>query len=629
MTSGFGVPRGAVPAPSPERDPLRPGTAEAVPDRLDALIDAGACWKPALSPDGRSVAFIADDAGCPQLFLSPVGLWAPRRVTTGPHEVVDVSWSRDGGLIGYAVAPRTGGPQLCVAGADGGNPRPMFVAHNESAFPGCWTPDGRAFAFSTTLGSVAGGCTVYLLDLTASTLLPLAPAHAGDGHVTVADISGNRTRVLLQDASGGPAAVTLVDRAVRRRVPLTPPLGTLDGASVVEVDRPCFDASARTVFVRVRLAPDEISDTMRTALAAVALDEVGDPVAWQLVASRRDAALAGYALAGDRSVAVLCWQTGGFSELEVWTLGGARQPVVLPIAGTVGSVSVNESGTSAVFDLSAPREPRSLWRLDVVDGRVARLGLPPGSVPPQAALIAPELVTVSTAAGSRAQGWLFRPGADRRTGAAVVGLPDDPAAPSAPVYSALHQCLLDLGIAVFVPRPAASDDLAAAVGQIREVAAALLEVGIVDAGRLGIYGIGAGGSLAAASSAAAPDLFAAAVDVCGSRGLDGLLPGTAGPAARETGTDGPMAARTPTLVIHGGHDGRMPLPAAEQVVDALAARQIPVELLVLDDDGDVRRARPAQRQSTAAAVGWFRDHLVGRPGEPRLDGDRGIGSVHP
>jgi hypothetical protein len=56
------------------------------------------------------------------------------------------------------------------------------------------------------------------------------------------------------------------------------------------------------------------------------------------------------------------------------------------------------------------------------------------------------------------------------------------------------------------------------------------------------------------------------------------------------------------------------LQSAERVVDALAARQIPVELLVLTDDGDVERSRPARRQVAEAAVGWFRDHLVGRPG---------------
>jgi fermentation-respiration switch protein FrsA (DUF1100 family) len=149
------------------------------------------------------------------------------------------------------------------------------------------------------------------------------------------------------------------------------------------------------------------------------------------------------------------------------------------------------------------------------------------------------------------------------------------------------------------------------------LAATLLDAGIAEAGMLGAYGVAHGGRLVAASSAAAPHLFGAAVDVCGSDGLDGLLALASEHRAREAGTGSPGGARTPTLVVHGSNDAHVPLQSAERVVDALAARQIPVELLILTDDGDVERSRPARRQVAEAAVGWFRDHLVGRPGADR------------
>ncbi|MDQ1634956.1 MAG: hypothetical protein QOJ32_1765, partial [Frankiaceae bacterium] len=222
-------------------------------------------------------------------------------------------------------------------------------------------------------------------------------------------------------------------------------------------------------------------------------------------------------------------------------------------------------------------------------------------------------------------GWLVRPLAHRRTGAAVVVLPADASSAGPPAYSALHQAMLDIGIAVFVPRPSGDLDLPDEVERVQELAATLLDAGIAEAGMLGAYGVAHGGRLVAASSAAAPHLFGAAVDVCGSDGLDGLLPlaseyrareaGTG--RAREAGTGSPGGARTPTLVVHGSNDAHVPLQSAERVVDALAARQIPVELLILTDDGDVERSRPARRQVAEAAVGWFRDHLVGRPGADR------------
>jgi dipeptidyl aminopeptidase/acylaminoacyl peptidase len=319
----------------------------------------------------------------------------------------------------------------------------------------------------------------------------------------------------------------------------------------------------------------------------------------------------------------------GDCALEIWTLGGERRPVPLPVAGTIRTLTLDEAGNCAVFDLSAPQEPRSLWRLDLGSGQISRLGLPPGSVPAQGGLVAPQPTTLSTS-DRPVDGWLFRAPEAWRTGAAVVVLPDDPGAGGPPVYSAFHQALLDRGIAVFVPRALAVAERDSAVTQVQEIGEALVSAGVADPGRVGAYGVAAGGSLAVASAAAAPQLFGAAVTVCGVDGSDGLLPRSAEQAVQEAGTDGLTGARTPTLVVHGGNDARIPLQSAEQVVDALAARQIPVELLVLGDDGDIERARPARRELTMAALAWFCDHLVGRRDDnSRPGGGRGTGSVRP
>jgi dipeptidyl aminopeptidase/acylaminoacyl peptidase len=39
------------------------------------------------------------------------------------------------------------------------------------------------------------------------------------------------------------------------------------------------------------------------------------------------------------------------------------------------------------------------------------------------------------------------------------------------------------------------------------------------------------------------------------------------------------------MVIHGANDPRVPLNEAEQVVNALQARSVPVEFLVYEDEG--------------------------------------------
>jgi dipeptidyl aminopeptidase/acylaminoacyl peptidase len=66
----------------------------------------------------------------------------------------------------------------------------------------------------------------------------------------------------------------------------------------------------------------------------------------------------------------------------------------------------------------------------------------------------------------------------------------------------------------------------------------------------------------------------------------------------------------PLLVIHGANDPRVPLNEAEQLVQALQARQIPVGLLVFDDEGhgviklhNKRVAYPAIIEFLATHVG--------------------------
>ncbi|MFC5721668.1 hypothetical protein ACFP1Z_15965 [Streptomyces gamaensis] len=76
-----------------------------------------------------------------------------RRLTDGPGEHTDASWSPDGRSVVYSS---TGGgldlPQIFVTGADGG--RPVRVTRNDKSYDGApsWSPDGRWIAFESHAG---------------------------------------------------------------------------------------------------------------------------------------------------------------------------------------------------------------------------------------------------------------------------------------------------------------------------------------------------------------------------------------------------------------------------------------------------------------------------------------------
>jgi dipeptidyl aminopeptidase/acylaminoacyl peptidase len=67
--------------------------------------------------------------------------------------------------------------------------------------------------------------------------------------------------------------------------------------------------------------------------------------------------------------------------------------------------------------------------------------------------------------------------------------------------------------------------------------------------------------------------------------------------------------RAPLLVVHGAHDTNVPLHEAEQVVAALDARRVPVELLLFRDEGhDILKV--ANRAYFVEAVAdWLTEHL--------------------
>jgi tricorn protease len=101
---------------------------------------AGACSFPRLSPDGKSIAFIATDEGHPELYVMPASGGRARRLThLGSTTAAACSWSADGAEIYFIANPsawylrETRG---FAVSPTGGTPRELNLGHMKSLSPG-------------------------------------------------------------------------------------------------------------------------------------------------------------------------------------------------------------------------------------------------------------------------------------------------------------------------------------------------------------------------------------------------------------------------------------------------------------------------------------------------------------
>ncbi|NWF67676.1 MAG: PD40 domain-containing protein [Chloroflexi bacterium] len=125
---------------------------------------------PVWSPDGRSLLFVSDRRGTQEIYVRSALTDAPpealngyslRQLTNNNRDEWTPVWSPDGRYIAYS-AEEPSGQEIFVMHADGSNTRRLYSTISEEWNP-AWlmTPDGLALTFVSTLD---GTVQIYLLD---------------------------------------------------------------------------------------------------------------------------------------------------------------------------------------------------------------------------------------------------------------------------------------------------------------------------------------------------------------------------------------------------------------------------------------------------------------------------------
>jgi dipeptidyl aminopeptidase/acylaminoacyl peptidase len=586
----------------------------------------GFASSPSFSPDGKRVAFVTNMSGLPQIWtVSSSGGW-PTQVTALDDPVGFVSWSPDGAYLAFTLAPGGGmNEQVYLVRPDGRDSRRLTEGGKENNRLGVWSHDGKALTLGSNRRSGAA-IDAYLYDL-ATKDMRLVTENRGVGGFS--DVTRDKKYALLNRVvSRGDNNLYLVEIATRKETLLTPHEGpgSFSGA---------FSPDGRGVY----LASNKDRD--KRAFARLRLSENGQPGPIEVLASRENAEFDGFEINEQGTLAALLWNVAGRSELELFDLATGKTSARPKLPGEIaGALEFSKDGRLLALAVSGSASPADIWILDVKSGAFTRLTESPHAGVDLSSLVRPELLTFTAHDGLPLSGWLYRPASGRGPFPTVLSFHGGPEGQERPGFSSTYQALLSRGIAVFAPNVRGSsgfgkkfvnlDNGALRFEGVKDIAScveAVVKSGAADPKRVGIMGGSYGGYMVMAGLTDYPDLFAAGANLFGVVNFETFFkhtePWMAAISTVEYGDPATQAdllrrlspihrvekVRAPTIVLHGANDTNVPVVEAEQVVDSLKKRGVPVEYVLFPDEGHGWRKTPNRIRSTVAITRWFEQHL--------------------
>jgi len=389
----------------------------------------------------------------------------------------------------------------------------------------------------------------------------------------------------------------------------------------------------------VYLATNQDRDLL--AFARIRIREDGTPGPIEVLAERPDAELDGLRVDTQGHTVVLTWNVRGRNELAFYDVATGRitPGPVLP-ADLVGGFAFSHDGRYLALTSLGATTPADVWILDRRTQALRQLTFSPHAGVDLATLVRPELVTFKAHDGLELSGWLYRPTGQTGPGRYVISFHGGPEGQERPVFRSDYQALLSQGIGVFAPNVRGSsgfgktfvnlDNGELRVNGVKDIESCvdyLVASRVADPKRIGITGGSYGGYMTMAGLTEYPDRFAAGVNLFGIVNFmtffEHTQPWMAAISTIEYGdpkTQKEMLDRlspihkldrikAAVMVQHGANDTNVPVVEAEQIVNVLKERGVPVEYILFPDEGHGFRKIPNRITSTVEIVRFFSEHL--------------------
>jgi len=564
---------------------------------------------PALSPDGKWIVFTSSVSNTTQLWKIPAkatpdgNAYWPEQLTFFPDAVGSAEWSPDGKWILFRKD--VGGNerhQLYLIRPNGAD-LDTLTNNPKAIFGGGFTEDGKSIIYQSNERNEAY-FDIYLMDLaTRKTKL----LHQSDHQNGLIGLSRDNRWLFISRDEGNASDFVYVKDITKQSPTEEPRLLT-----------PHTEPATHNGFY---ISPDNkrlhfFSDEGREFSNRAYVD-FQDPNAKVTFKENVKWDLDQDIFSPDGNVEVITRNVDGISEITILNTktGKKLSAPHLPEGGFISNMQITHNGSKIAFNYTSPTEPGAIYVHDIKKNKTERVTIPNYAGIDPKSFVSSTLIHYPSFDGKMIPAYFYKANTSKPA-PVIVTMHGGPESQDRPWFNSLAQYFLQRGYSVLDPNVrgstgygksyAIADNTVNRMVSVRDMEAAALwlkKQSTVDTSKLIVFGGSYGGFMTLAAMTMQPDIWAAGVDLFGIANFHSYFKNTGAwrtlNRAAEYGDPVKDSAflvqispltyvdriKKPLFVYQGKNDPRVPAVEAEQIVEAVRKRGIPVEYIILPDEG--------------------------------------------
>lgn len=321
----------------------------------------------------------------------------------------------------------------------------------------------------------------------------------------------------------------------------------------------------------------------------------------------------------NEEIEVVTHNVDGISELNIYDFKTGKElpSPKLPEGGFINNIEISDDANVVAFNYTSPTALGAIYIFDRKRNVTEAITKPNFAGLDPKSFVAAKLIHYSSFDGAKIPAlWYESPYGSSKRMPAIVYMHGGPEGQERPWFNPLVQYFVRRGYSVLIPNVrgstgygktyAAADNGASRMVSVRDMEYAnkwLAAQPNADPSRLIVYGGSYGGFMSLAAMTMQPDLWAAGVDLFGIANFHSFLKNTGawrqqnriaeyGDPIRDSAFLVGISPLThvekiakPLFVFQGKNDPRVPHGESEQIVEAVRKKGVPVEYVLLNDEG--------------------------------------------